>query len=424
MSVAVPWLFLTVSIVGLLFTANALRSVRGIMPLMTQSFFAGWLTTELALHHVVWQIAACTLFVAAGALSATPGWVGLVLSMLSWTGLLFLHLEGHRTKLRIEHALALALGANYRSELSGPLDVAFPRGRLIVPFWLTFPGVRVIKNLRYAPGAGRRRLLDLVLPSGHPVNAPVLLQIHGGAWIVGHKAQQARPLMHYMASRGFICVSMNYRLSPRARWPDHLIDAKHALAWIREHIAEYGGDPNFVIVTGGSAGGHLASMLALTANQPRYQPGFEHVDTRVNAAIPFYAPYDFLDREQKQPTRGLGLLLRFLVIGKARGAATDLYYDASPLSHVHQDAPPFFVIHGTHDSLTPIEEARLFVEHLRAVSKQPVAFAELPFAQHAFEIFHSPRALHAVQGAHRFASAVHAAYLADLARQQAAVPKG
>ncbi len=411
MSLAVPWLFLTVSVVGLLFTLNALRSVRGIMPLLAQSFFAGWLTAELALHHVVWQVVACALFVAAGALSASPGWIGLALSILSWTGLSFLHLEGHRTKLRMDHALSQALGMNYRDELSVPLDVAFPRGRLIVPFWLTFPGVRVIKNLRYAPGAGRRRLLDLVLPSGQPTNAPILVQIHGGAWIIGHKAQQARPLMHYMAARGFICVSINYRLSPRARWPDHLIDVKHALAWVREHIAEYGGDPNFVIVTGGSAGGHLASMIALTANEPRYQPGFEQVDTSVRGAIPFYAPYDFLDREKKQPTIGLRLLIKLLVIGKSRRDAPELYHDASPLSHVHEHAPPFLVIHGSHDSLAPIEEARLFVERLRAVSQNPVAFAELPFAQHAFEVFHSPRALHAVHGAHRFAAALHAAYL-------------
>ena len=227
------------------------------------------------------------------------------------------------------------------------------------------------------------------------------------------KAQQARPLMHYMAARGFICVSVNYRLSPRAEWPDHLIDVKQALVWVKQHIDEYGGDPEFVIATGGSAGGYLTAMLALTANEPRYQPGFEDADTRVQGAVPLYAPYDLLDRGRTHPTMGLRLLLEYLVIGQSRKDAPELYHDASPLSHVRADAPPFLVVHGTHDSLTPVEEARLFVQSLRAASKNVVAYAELPYAQHAFEIFHSERTLHAIQGVHRFAVAVHSAHVAE-----------
>ncbi len=65
-------------------------------------------------------------------------------------------------------------------------------------------------------------------------------------------------MMHELALRGWVCVAINYRLSPRATWPDHVVDCKRALAWVREHIAEYGGDPAFIAVSGGSAGGHLA----------------------------------------------------------------------------------------------------------------------------------------------------------------------
>ena len=99
--------------------------------------------------------------------------------------------------------------------------------------------------------------------------------------------------MLHLAAEGWVCVAANYRLSPRAVFPDHLVDCKQALAWIREHIAEYGGDPDLICVTGGSAGGHLAAMAALTANEPQYQPGFESADTSVAACVPFYGVYDF-----------------------------------------------------------------------------------------------------------------------------------
>ena len=94
--------------------------------------------------------------------------------------------------------------------------------------------------------------------------APVLLQIPGGAWMVGNKRGQAHPLMSHLAELGWICVAINYRLSPRSTWPDHIVDVKRAIAWTKEHIAEYGGDPDWIAITGGSAGGHLSSLAALT----------------------------------------------------------------------------------------------------------------------------------------------------------------
>ena len=92
-------------------------------------------------------------------------------------------------------------------------------------------------------------------------------------------------------------MTANYALSPKATFPDHLIDVKRALAWVKEHIAEYGGDPGYVVISGGSAGGHLSSLAALTPNRPEYQPGFEAVDTTVQACVPFYGVYDFTNRD-------------------------------------------------------------------------------------------------------------------------------
>lgn len=213
------------------------------------------------------------------------------------------------------------------------------------------------------------------------------------------------PLMAHLCDRGWVCVSINYRLSPRATWPDHIVDVKRAIAWIKEHIAGYGGDPDFVAITGGSAGGHLASLAALSPGEPRFQPGFEDADTSIVAAVPFYAAYDFTNRDGTGRADMLALLAEHVMkIGIEE--ARDEWDLASPMSWVHADAPPMFVIHGTNDALIPVEQARSFVAMLRAVSRNPVAFAELPGAQHSFEVFDSPRTLFSAAAATRFLETV------------------
>ena len=127
--------------------------------------------------------------------------------------------------------------------------------------------------------------------------APVLLQVPGGAWAIGMRRPQAYPLLSHLAERGWVCVSIDYRVARVHTWPDHIVDVKRALAWIKEHIAEYGGDPDFVAITGGSAGGHLCALAALTPDDPQYQPGFEDADTSVVAAVPIYGRYDWFSTD-------------------------------------------------------------------------------------------------------------------------------
>ena len=92
----------------------------------------------------------------------------------------------------------------------------------------------------------------------------MLIQIPGGGWSLNDKRGQAYPLMTRMVELGWICVSINYSRSPRNAWPAHIVDVKRAIAWVRANIADFGGDPEFIAVTGGSAGGHLSSLAALT----------------------------------------------------------------------------------------------------------------------------------------------------------------
>jgi len=205
-------------------------------------------------------------------------------------------------------------------------------------------------------------------------------------------------------------VSANYRLSPRATFPDPLIDLKHALVWIREHAEEIGADPDFIVVTGGSAGGHLASLVALTANDPAYQPGFEDADTSVRACVAFYGVYDFTDRYGVWPHRGLARLLEWWVLKAPLATERDRFERASPMGQVHDRAPPFLIVHGDRDTMVPVEEARHFAADLRKVSKAPVVYLEVPGAQHAFEVMPSIRTAFVIRGVEQFLNTIHAHY--------------
>ena len=344
-----------------------------------------------------------------------------LVSALSWLGLLGLRQIGHRADQPLTAALDAGLGPDRRTE-SGDLWRRPASGGATAKK----PGVaRMLRIYRdYAHDGdisygecGSRNHLDIWRRADldRDGRAPVLLQVPGGAWMVGNKRGQAHPLMSHLAELGWICVAINYRLSPRSTWPDQIVDVKRAIAWTKEHIAEYGGDPGWIAITGGSAGGHLSSPAALTPNDPRFQPGFEKADTRVQAAVPFYGVYDFTRSDDSMHPMMVPALQKY-VFKLKRGQYPDDFRLASPITHVSQDAPPFFVLHGTNDSLIPVEQARSFMARLREVSRQPVVYAELPCAQHAFDIFGSARAAHAALAVEQFLAELYAS------RQTAAKP--
>ena len=411
-------LYLVLSIWGAWLTWNALHPIRHHSRLASLSFVAGWLTSELPLHHIAWQLLVTLVFASAGAFEAWTGRLGLLLSFASWAGLVAVFQRAHEAEPAVERALREALGEGYAPELrSARGEQGLEREdwmRVLRPFPIRRPEVEVEKDILFARARGVDLKLDVYRNRSRPSAAPVLLQIHGGAWILGSKDEQALPLINQLASDGWVCVSANYRLSPHATFPDHIIDCKRALAWIREHIADYGGDPDYVVVTGGSAGGHLAALLALTPNDPEYQPGFEAVDTRVRACVPFYGVMDFSDRNGVYPNRSLSRLLEKKVMKGSKDEIPEDWDRASPIMRVRSDAPPFFVVQGDVDNLVPVEDARQFVSALREKTESPVAYAEIPGAQHAFEMFPSLRSLHVVNGVHRF--------LAWLLRERGAGP--
>ncbi len=400
------------AVLGAVNTANARQPLARTGRGAVACFFPGWLTSELPLHTIGWQALATANHVRKGALRTPSGLIGLGLSLGSWATLARIWSEAAAAPDSFDAALREGLGAELgagRDPLPAAPTSAVRRRLLVGPASRSHVRTwRRSRDLAYGE-FGRRNHLDIWARADldRDAKAPVLLQVHGGAWVVGNKEQQAMPLMAHMAERGWVCVSINYRLSPRSTWPDHIIDVKRAIAWVKEHIAEHGGDPDFVAITGGSAGGHLSSLAALTPNEPAFQPGFEDANTSVVAAVPFYGVYDWTNRDGT----GLEAMEDFVarhVLKVRLDEARDVWEKASTMSWVGPDAPPFMVVHGTNDTLVPVEQARSFVAMLRAESKEPVVYAELPGTQHAFEVFDSRRTLASASAVHRFLAAIRA----------------
>jgi acetyl esterase/lipase len=400
------WAFLGVSAFGALFVLNSFRPLRH-GAFVVQSFFAGWYTAEMPIWHIVWQAAATVVFGVEGAFGAWPGWLGLGIAIASWAGLGVHYAIGgrsHQVLTQAEGEVPLASVEGLDIPRTGR-DTMWRFPRLIWPLPRPTMVAQTIRNIDYWGDGRRSHMLDVVVRrDGAPERAPVFVYIHGGAWMIGDKREQGFPLLFELARRGWVGVTINYRLSPRATWPEHIVDCKRALAWVREHIAEYGGDPGFVAVSGGSAGGHLAALLALSVGDPAFQPGFEDADTHVDACVPIYGQYDMTCHGGGRTLRDRGELRMFekRIFKTSYAEHPEVFEAASPIRRLREDAPPFFVIHGRNDTLIPVADAREFAHELRQVSRSPVLYAELPYTQHAFDVLPSVRSAHMVAAVVRF----------------------
>ncbi|WP_372728324.1 alpha/beta hydrolase fold domain-containing protein [Nocardioides sp.] len=397
--------FLRRQILTAALTANAIRPLPGFR-ISFPVFFPAWLTTELAPHLLAATVTDTAVHVARSR-GRRRSVAGLALAGASTVGLAYLVDQARRVRETAEQALVDSIGVDYVEQLDrepGPGDHAIPWRSLVNPFRMRNEAVRVERDIAYAPEHGRRGMLDIYRPAhGDLSGAPVLLQVHGGGWTIGKKEEQGIPLMQHLAAKGWVCVAINYRLSPRHAFPAHVIDVKRAIAWIRENIESYGGDPSYIAITGGSAGGHLAALAAVSANDPAYQPGFEHVDTSVQVAVPHYGVYDFAGSTGLRTAELMrDTFLGPRVLQKSWTESPEEFEAASPLLRVSPEAPDFFVLHGAQDSLVPVEQARLFVAELRKASQRSVVYAELPGAQHAFDVFPSIRSAHIVRAIDRY----------------------
>jgi acetyl esterase/lipase len=374
--------FVTVALVTSC-TALALRPISRPRPLARLSFALGMVVSELP--HVAFLLLLASTLLAIGQdglLGTTGGWALAGVAGLTALGLAALA----RRALAARGVVQAAVSGGLRVYRPG-VPIEAPKFRLRPRVWLRvllapYPfrprRIERIANVSYG-NAGKRNRLDVYRHRSRPPRAPALLYFHGGGYFSGNKNREGRALLHRLAGHGWVCVSATYRLRPAAGFPDHLVDAKKAIAWVRRHGREYGAGPDTLVVAGSSAGAHLASLAALTPNDPILQPGFEDADTTIDAAICLYGYY-----------------------GRYYERGNDERLPSTPLAYDALHAPPFFVAHGDRDTYVPVEGARMFVEHLREASPEPVVYAELPGGQHAFDRFHSARNEAVVDGIETF----------------------
>jgi acetyl esterase/lipase len=336
-------------------------------------------TFALPLALAAWVLVAWTL-----AQGSTP-WYTTCVVLVATAMLANLHLRNRRM------ASALLAVAASCDAAGGAQPEPLPLLAGLWPLAFRCRDVEVLRDIAYGPH-GLRNQLDVYRPRRRNAGAlPVLIQVHGGAWVTGNNRLQALPLMHHMAARGWLCVAVNYRLGPSSRFPEMLCDVLRAIAWVRSHATEYGGDARFIALTGGSAGGHLSALAALLSNRPELQPGFEQADTRVDAVVPLYGRYDFLDRHGRWGAVAEDVT-RFktrFVMPASPQCDPAIWNLASPIANVAAQSPPFLAIHGTHDCLIAVQECRDFLQVLRRQAGRH-RYVELGGAQHAFDLLHSP----------------------------------
>jgi acetyl esterase/lipase len=260
------------------------------------------------------------------------------------------------------------------------------------PIWKAFEHRRNVYRSSVRYGDSPAQVLDVWRSKDLPAQpAPVMLFLPGGAWVHGGRILQGYALMSHLVELGWVCLSVEYRVAPNHPWPQHITDVKTAIAWARANVDKFGGDRDFVAVAGTSAGGHLAALAGLTANDAELQVDLpEGSDTSVDAVVGIYGRYDWEDRSTVERDRFVDFLER-VVVKRKIAKHPELFRKASPIARTHAQAPPFLVVHGSGDNVIPVQQARDFVDKLSADSREVVCYVELPGAGHGFDMTDGPR---------------------------------
>ncbi|MCB8944013.1 MAG: alpha/beta hydrolase [Ardenticatenaceae bacterium] len=325
-----------------------------------------WVVTgvvnELPLIAALFLVANTALAIYEGDINSVGGWIAFGFNAAAFTGLMVLFYWSLQAAPTIRQAFREELGSDWSARLDSQivqrLAQNFSLKALLGPFFIRSASVQHIRDVAYGP-AGKYHSLDIYHSKSGLTHCPIFIHLHGGALRTGKKDNDARPVLYHLAQQGWLCLSANYRLQPDVSFNEQLDDIRQVVAWARAHGAEYGGDPDFIMLGGGSSGGHLAAMIGL-------ESGF------VKAVVALYGQFFYGPPEE------------------------------APITRVHQDAPPFLLLHGDHDNLVPVVGTRQLAQKLRDVSKNPVVYAELPHAEHNLDQFNSVRSLAAARAVEAF----------------------
>ncbi|HOD81387.1 MAG: Carboxylesterase NlhH [Planctomycetes bacterium ADurb.Bin126] len=254
-------------------------------------------------------------------------------------------------------------------------------------------GVAVHRDLQYAQADAKANRLDLFVPrneGGKPL--PLVIWVHGGAWRAGTKNNcPALPLL----SEGYAVASVEYRLSQVAIWPAQIHDCKAAIRYLRANAAKYGLDPQRFGSWGGSAGGHLSAMIAVSGEVKELEGDLGHADqsSRVQCAVNWFGPSN-LQTMQSDSDKNAFSRMRHdgpnspesLLIGGDVMKDKDKAASASPITYVSKDDCPMLHMHGDKDPIVPPQQSQVLHD---ALTKAGVA-STLVFVEGAGHGFRGP----------------------------------
>lgn len=271
------------------------------------------------------------------------------------------------------------------------------------PFQLP-AGIKMEKDIAYIEGGDEAQKLDIYLPEAPPAKPlPLIVHIHGGGWRAGSKFPC--PVMG-MVLKGYAVASVEYRFSQKAVFPAQIQDCQAAIRWLRAHAKQYQFDTEHLGAIGGSAGGHLSALVGTSGGKNAFPPigGHEDQSDRVQAVCDIFGPADFTtvvqqaadDKNVKNifafntPSDPYSGLIGAKLDDKAKADAV------SPVHYVSTDAPPFLILHGTHDTLVPYAQS-VQLEAALKTQGVPVWLQTLPGAGHGGPLFSKPAVLQLTQ---------------------------
>ncbi|MGV3755454.1 MAG: alpha/beta hydrolase fold domain-containing protein [Verrucomicrobiota bacterium] len=244
----------------------------------------------------------------------------------------------------------------------------------------TAQGYRLEKDVDYLD-ADRKEKADLYLPAGIPAGkrVPAVLIVHGGGWSGGDKfAAREKNIGTNLAQNGYVAMSINYVLAEskgtNVVWPQNLYDCKTAVRWLRKNAERLQIDPDKIGAIGGSAGGHLVSMLALTEAKDGLEPKgpYGEFSSRIQCVVDLYGPINLTERNEISMFR------------KTRAEAPELYKQASPHIYADKNDPPVLILHGTGDKTVDYRQSEFFAEELKkaGTSHELIIIPEAPHTFH------------------------------------------
>jgi acetyl esterase/lipase len=246
--------------------------------------------------------------------------------------------------------------------------------------------VTVDADVEYGKAGERSLKLDVIRPKLESNQArPCIVWIHGGGWQGGNKNSGTQRLAGLVSSGEYVGVSVGYRLTDEGSWPAQIHDCKAAIRWVRANSTKYNIDPDKIGVWGASAGGHLVSLLGTSGDVAELEGenGTPGVSSRVACVVDFCGPSDFLAFGKSNPRLNDPGSPVFKLLGGPLAEKQDAARQASPVTYVSKDDPPFLIMHGTADNTVHIRQAELLSAKAKDAGMN-VTFVKIEGGGHGF----------------------------------------